>query len=127
MSLRVKLALALIVTGLIGVGIVAFLVQRLTSREFDHYVQEQQLAAFADQMALPVPDYLRAQPGVSWIRLATDMPTAAVEFIHRQLDFRSYLRSLRMSNIESVFSRDDVVPALAEVALLPYLAWKRGF
>lgn len=52
LSLRVKLALALIVTSLIGVGIVAIVVQRLTTREFENYVQDQQQADFADQMAL---------------------------------------------------------------------------
>ena len=30
-------------------------------------------------------------------------------------------------SIESVFSRDDIMPTLAEVALLPYLAVKRGY
>ena len=38
-----------------------------------------------------------------------------------------YARSLRAANIESVFSRDDPLPGLAELALLPYLAVKRGF
>ena len=31
------------------------------------------------------------------------------------------------ANVESVFSRDDPLPGLAELALLPYLAAKRGF
>ena len=82
---------------------------------------------YADQFALPVPERVRAYPGVSWIRLATDLPMAAVELAHRRLEWRAYLRSLRVSNVESVFSHDDPLPGLAEIALLPYLSVKRGF
>jgi predicted ATP-grasp superfamily ATP-dependent carboligase len=69
----------------------------------------------------------RATPGVRWIRLATDLPTAAVELAHGRLDSRAYVRSLRQSNVESVFSRRDPLPGLMECLLLPYLAMKRGF
>jgi D-aspartate ligase len=82
---------------------------------------------YADQLGLPAPEPVRAYPGVSWIRLATDFPTAAVELAHRRLEWRAYLRSLRVSNVESVFSHDDPLPGLAEIALLPYLSVKRGF
>ncbi|MGO9763130.1 MAG: ATP-grasp domain-containing protein [Solirubrobacteraceae bacterium] len=82
---------------------------------------------YADQMSLPAPDGLRAPPGVSWIRLATDVPTAAALFAQGALDWRAYLGSLRAANVESVFSRDDPLPGVAELALLPYLAVKRGF
>jgi hypothetical protein len=34
---------------------------------------------------------------------------------------------LKDSNVESVFSSSDPIPGLAELALLPYLAMKRGF
>ena len=44
----------------------------------------------------------------------------------RRLDWRAYMRSLRVFDVESVFSRDDPRPGLAELALLPYLAVKRG-
>jgi D-aspartate ligase len=81
---------------------------------------------YADQVALPVPEKVRATPGISWIRLATDLPTASFELIHRRLDWRAYMRSLLLSNVESVFSHDDLSPGLAEVLLLPYLAMKRG-
>ena len=81
---------------------------------------------YADQVGLPVTEAYRARPGVSWIRLSTDLPTAASELARRRLSWRSYLRSLGRSDVESVFSRDDPRPGLAEVALLPYLAVKRG-
>lgn len=82
---------------------------------------------YADQVGLPVPERLRTVTGVSWIRLATDVPTVAIELARRRLDWRSYVWSLRPLHAESVFSHDDVRPGLAELALLPYLAVKRGF
>lgn len=83
---------------------------------------------YADQIAAGEPAAAQhAQTGISWIRLATDLPTAAVELTRGNLDWRAYLRSLRVANVESVFSREDPLPGLAELALLPYLAVKRGF
>jgi predicted ATP-grasp superfamily ATP-dependent carboligase len=81
---------------------------------------------YADQVGLPAPDRIRARPGVFWIRLATDAPTAAGELVRRRLGWRPYLRSLRASEVESVFSHDDPLPAIAELVLLPYLAVRRG-
>ena len=81
---------------------------------------------YADQVGLPLPESLRTAPGVSWIRLATDIPTAAIELARRRLSWRAYARSLQPLHAESVFSRDDMRPGLAELALLPYLAAKRG-
>jgi D-aspartate ligase len=82
---------------------------------------------YADQLGVSVPSELRAKPGVAWVRLATDMPTAAVELARGALDWRAYARSLRLADVESVFSRDDPLPGMAELGLLPYLAVKRGF
>ena len=80
----------------------------------------------ADQVGLEAPAANRARPGVSWIRLATDVPTAALELARRRLDWRRYARSLRSLDTESVFSLDDPRPGFAELALIPYLAAKRG-
>ncbi len=82
---------------------------------------------FADQLSQPAPSGLRARTGVSWIRLATDVPTALMGLARGTLGWRSYLRSLRAADVESVFTRDDLRPGLAELALIPYLAVKRGF
>lgn len=81
---------------------------------------------YADQVGLEVPTGLRAPAGMTWVRLATDVPTAAVELFKGRLDLRAYVNSLRSVDIEGVFSRDDPRPSLAEVALLPYLARRRG-
>ena len=81
---------------------------------------------YGDQIGLPVPSGIEARPGISWIRLATDLPTAAIELARCRLDWRTYLRSLRLFDIESVFTPDDLRPSFAELALLPYLAIKRG-
>jgi D-aspartate ligase len=81
---------------------------------------------YADQLGMPAPA-TRAAPGVRWIRLATDLPTAIVESLHGRLNWRAYGRSVVSSDIESVFSWRDPLPGLAELLLLPYLAVKRGF
>ena len=81
---------------------------------------------YADQVGLEVPTGLRAPAGMTWVRLATDLPTAAVELFHGRLDLRAYVNSLRSVDVEAVFSRDDPRPSIAEVALLPYLARRRG-
>ncbi len=81
---------------------------------------------FADQIGQPVQGG-RGRPGVGWIRMVTDIPTSLRDIIAGRLDVRTYLKSLRNFSTESVFSREDLMPTLAELALLPYLAVKRGY
>jgi D-aspartate ligase len=81
---------------------------------------------FADQLGEGF-EPCRAALGVRWIRLVTDLPVGAVEILGGRLDWRSYLRSLCAVHTESVFSRDDPLPGLVELALVPYLYAKRGF
>ena len=81
---------------------------------------------FADQLGAQV-EACRATAGVRWIRLVTDLPTAAYELAHGHLDWRWYLRSLVGFDVEAVFSLHDPMPAIAELALIPYLSRKRGF
>jgi predicted ATP-grasp superfamily ATP-dependent carboligase len=69
----------------------------------------------------------RARAGVRWVRTLTDLPTAIVAVLKRRLSWSAYVRSLRGLTTDAVFCRDDPVPGLLEVALLPYLALKRGF
>jgi hypothetical protein len=81
---------------------------------------------FADQVGEAVP-MCRGRTGVRWVRLVTDLPTGILEILRGRQNAMDYLTSLTESNVESVFSRDDPFPGLAEVALLPYLTVKRGF
>lgn len=81
---------------------------------------------FRQQLGLPVEPQ-RATSGVRWVRLLTDLPTGFVQIRAGDFSAREYLRSLRRADVEAVFSRDDPRPGLAELALLPYLAVKRGF
>jgi D-aspartate ligase len=81
---------------------------------------------FAHQIGERVPR-CRAHPDLRWIRLVTDLPTGALEIVRGHLDWRSYVRSVRASNVEAVFSRDDLLPGLVELGLIPYLYAKRGF
>lgn len=68
----------------------------------------------------------RAGAGVSWIRLLTDIPTSTAEIAQGRLGISSFLRSLRQSDSEPVFSRRDPLPGLAELVLLPHLVRSRG-
>ncbi len=81
---------------------------------------------YADQLGLAAPDAGRARPGLTWTRLATDLPTAALQVVRGELPWRPTIRSLLTADVGAVFSRDDPRPALAELALLPYSAVKRG-
>jgi predicted ATP-grasp superfamily ATP-dependent carboligase len=80
---------------------------------------------FRDQVGAPV-DEVHARPGIRWIRLATDLPNAVRDIRAGTLRSRDYLRSLRDVDTEAVFSLRDPLPGLYEIALLPYLAVKRG-
>ena len=81
---------------------------------------------FADQAGERVRT-CRARPGVRWVRLVTDLPTGVLEVASRRLGPIEYLRSLGRADAESVFCRDDPLPGMMELALVPYLAVKRGF
>lgn len=81
---------------------------------------------YRDQMGQPV-EQCRATAGVRWVRLLTDLPTALLELRRGRLDWRAYVRSLRAADVEAVFSREDPVPGLVEITMLPYLAVTRGF
>lgn len=81
---------------------------------------------YSDQMGEAI-EPRRGRAGVSWIRLVTDLPTGLVEVLGRRLDWRQYLRSLRDFQVEAVFNREDPLPGVVELFLLPYLSVKRGF
>jgi D-aspartate ligase len=81
---------------------------------------------YADQVGLPVESCC-GNSGVGWIRMVTDVPTSIGGIFAGRLHVKDYLRSLKDFKIESVFSSDDMLPTLAEIALLPYLAVKRGY
>jgi D-aspartate ligase len=81
---------------------------------------------YRDQVGLPVA-HERALPGQAWLRLATDLPVGVLEILRRQTRVRDYLRTLRSASTEAVFARDDPLPGLVEVALIPSLALRRGF
>jgi predicted ATP-grasp superfamily ATP-dependent carboligase len=59
--------------------------------------------------------------------LITDLPTGLLSILQGKQHTGAYVRSLRDFDEEAVFSRDDPMPGLAEIALIPYLAIKRGF
>lgn len=81
---------------------------------------------YSDQVGLPV-DISKGRSGVSWVRTTTDVPAAMIAILSGDTGWRGYFRSIKHCNVEAVFSSDDPIPGIAEVALVPYLAIKRGF
>jgi predicted ATP-grasp superfamily ATP-dependent carboligase len=79
-----------------------------------------------DQLGLPVVRS-SARPGVRWMRVTTDFPTAVIGCLKGELKLGSYLSSLKDSNVEAVFSLKDPFPGMAELCLIPYLIVKKGF
>lgn len=75
---------------------------------------------YADRLGLPI-EPARAKPGVGWLRLLTDLPTALSDLAHGSMSFGTYLRSLCFTRVESVFSWNDPLPFAAEAVLLPWL------
>lgn len=75
---------------------------------------------YRDQLGEAV-EPVRARPGVSWVRLTTDVPTAIPEILAGRMPWRDYVRSLLRVDCEALFERDDPLPALVELALTPYL------
>jgi predicted ATP-grasp superfamily ATP-dependent carboligase len=69
--------------------------------------------------------YLRAAPGVRWVRLLTDVPAALAEWRLGRLDMREWLSSLRGPVEGAVFAPDDPLPAVLDVVLLLRLAAAR--
>jgi D-aspartate ligase len=80
---------------------------------------------YRDQVGLSVPR-VRARAGVRWIRVMTDVPNAVRDVAAGSIKAQDYLKTLRGVDTEAVFSWRDPLPGLYELALLPYLAVKRG-
>jgi D-aspartate ligase len=79
---------------------------------------------YADQVGKPILPS-RGKSGVGWMRLLTDVPTAASDILHKSVTFGQYLASLRKTRVESVFCQKDPLPSVAEIVLLPYLVAKK--
>jgi predicted ATP-grasp superfamily ATP-dependent carboligase len=79
---------------------------------------------FADRLGQELAPASGA-PGIGWLRLLTDVPTAISDFVHGSLSVRDYIRSLRATRVESVFDWRDPLPSLAELVLLPFMIKKK--
>lgn len=81
-------------------------------------------AMYADRIQKPT-EPARALPGVGWLRVTTDVPTALTDLVCGRLSPRDYLQSLSATRVEAVFDWKDLRPTLAEIILLPYLICKK--
>ncbi len=69
----------------------------------------------------------RPVAGVKWVRMITDLPTVFLEVASRRMRLGDYLASMKGKKVDAVLSLSDPLPALAELALVPYLWIRRGF
>jgi D-aspartate ligase len=81
---------------------------------------------FADQMK-HTAEPTKGKAGIRWIRLLTDVPSGIASIFQRRLDLQAFAYSLFHYDEEAVFSMEDPLPGLAELALVPYLFVRRGF
>ena len=81
---------------------------------------------FQDQLGRPLGQS-RARAGVCWVRLMTDLPVGIHGFVLGRWGLREYLKSLSSADTGAVFDVKDLLPSLAEVALVPYLVLKKGY
>jgi D-aspartate ligase len=79
---------------------------------------------FADQFGIPV-EPARGKAGLGWMRLLPDVPVALYDLADGYLKLGAYWHSLKATCMESVFSRTDVMPSIAEFVLLPYFIKKK--
>jgi predicted ATP-grasp superfamily ATP-dependent carboligase len=73
---------------------------------------------------IPTP---ASPPPMKWVRLVTDIPTVCRELSSGRLKWSDYLQTMKGKKEFSVFSFNDPLPFIAEIALIPYLWKKRGF
>lgn len=64
--------------------------------------------------------------GARWVRLLTDLPTAAAEVVRGRLGWREMVDSYRsLGTTDAVYAKDDPMPFFMELMLLPYLIRKK--
>jgi D-aspartate ligase len=79
---------------------------------------------FADQCGMHVAP-ARGKSGMGWMRLLPDIPLVLSDLADGYLKLGAYWRSLKATRVESVFSRQDPMPSIAEFVLLPYFLKKK--
>jgi predicted ATP-grasp superfamily ATP-dependent carboligase len=82
------------------------------------------LIVFADQLGMDVGPG-KAEPGIGWLRVLSDIPVAASDMLQGYLEPSGYLDSIRNTRAESVFCLEDPLPWFAETALWPFLLLKK--
>lgn len=69
---------------------------------------------------------VHARQGVRWVRMATDLPTAAGEIVAGRMRIGSYVRSLRPPLEHAMLAADDPLPGLLDAPVIATLAARRA-
>ena len=108
---------------------------RFIERNADHDVSR--LPAFVQEIRETRPDlvYTWGTPVTLGIagrydapdkqKFITDIPVVLSELAHSHLTWQGYCQCLKRTRIESVFAKDDPLPSVGELLLLPYLIAKK--
>ena len=81
---------------------------------------------FQDQLGNAVTP-ARARAQVAWLRLVTDLPVGLHGLFLKRWGLFEYWKSVMGSDTEAVFDWRDLLPSLAEAALIPYHVLTRGY
>jgi D-aspartate ligase len=81
---------------------------------------------FSDQLGREVLP-ASGKPGVGWLRMITDLPMALGDIISMRLSPNAYFGSLRRTQVESVFCKEDPLPSFAELLVLPRLLLQKKY
>lgn len=73
----------------------------------------------------PTPE-VHAPPGLGWVRMSTDLPTAAREIVAGRMALTTYLRSLRSPLEHAMFAPDDPLPGLLDAPVIATVAARRA-
>jgi predicted ATP-grasp superfamily ATP-dependent carboligase len=75
---------------------------------------------FADQLNRPISPCL-GKAGIGWVRLLSDIPIGLASVLRGSQSAASWLGTVSRAHVESVFTKDDPLPFLAEALMFPYL------
>lgn len=87
--------------------------------DLPHYVYQDMLGK--------TPQVKPPDPAVKWQHFTTDLPTVLLEIMRGRMTLEAYVSSLKGKIQDAVFTREDPLPFLAELLMIPYLWLKRGF
>jgi predicted ATP-grasp superfamily ATP-dependent carboligase len=83
------------------------------------------LALYKDACGLKLEINPTYKIGAKWVDVITDIEIVVSEALKGNITLQEYLSSMKGEKEHAVFSKDDPLPFLTEIVMLPYLWWVR--